>query len=130
MSSSNNSFNAFEQIRCTCSQRDKVTTPDMLQVGRGKRLCVHALPADMGVADFCSFVGAYLPSIREMRLVRREGGRTSCMVLLTFSNPATTDDFYSNFNNKPVRIEPCHGLQGGAAHRTRASCPEEAMHLM
>ena len=65
MSSSNNSFNAFEQIKCTCSQRDKVTTPDMLQVGRGKRLCVHALPADMGVADFCSFVGAYLPSIRE-----------------------------------------------------------------
>ena len=45
-----------------------------VQAGRGTRLCVHALPASMGVADFCSFVGAFLPSIREMRLVRREGG--------------------------------------------------------
>lgn len=74
-----------------------------MQAGRENRLCVHALPADIGVADFCSFVGAYLPSIREMRLVRREGGRTSCMVLLTFSSVATTDDFFLNFNNRPVR---------------------------
>ena len=81
-----------------------------MQVGRANRLCVHALPADMGVSDFCSFVGAYLPSIREMRLVRREGGRTSCMVLLTFSNVATTDEFFLNFNNKPVRV----GLTGNS----------------
>lgn len=56
----------------------------------------------MGVADFCGFVGAYLQSINEMRLVRREGGRSACMVLLRFNEQASTDDFYLNFNNKPV----------------------------
>jgi BRCA1-associated protein len=71
-------------------------------VGRGDRLCVLALPADMGVAEFCSFVGAYLPHIKDMRLVRREGGRAACMVLLRFISAATTDEFYLNLNNKPV----------------------------
>ncbi len=75
----------------------------MVQDGRGERLCVLALPADMGVAEFCSFVGAYLPQIKEMRLVRREEGRTACMVLLRFMTKANTDEFYLHFNNKPVR---------------------------
>ena len=73
-----------------------------VQNGRGDRLCVLALPADMGVAEFCSFVGAYLPQIKEMRLVRREGGRTACMVLLRFMSKSNADEFYLHFNNKPV----------------------------
>lgn len=74
----------------------------VVQVGRADRLCVLALPADMGVAEFCSFVGAYLPQIRDMRLVRREGGHTACMVLLRFTSSVSADDFYRTFNNKPV----------------------------
>ncbi|CAL8470200.1 g9742 [Coccomyxa elongata] len=75
--------------------------------GRGDRLCVLALPADMGVAEFCSFVGAYLPQIKEMRLVRREEGRTACMVLLRFMSKTNTDEFYLHFNNKPFSsLEP------------------------
>jgi BRCA1-associated protein len=58
----------------------------------------------MGMADFCSFVGAYLPRIREMRLVRRESGRNACMVLLRFTDSTSTDEFYLDFNNKPVRL--------------------------
>ena len=68
-----------------------------------------ALPADMGIADFCAFVGGYLPRVREMRLVRREDGRSLCLVLLRFDALASADAFYADFNHKPVRAAhaPC-----------------------
>ncbi len=90
-----------------------------MQVGRGDRLCVLALPSDMGVAEFCSYVGAYLPQIKDMRLVRREGGRAACMVLLRFISVATTDEFYLNFNNKPVR-----GLEQAQCHKCKLRLDE------
>jgi hypothetical protein len=84
------------------------------QEGRCERLCVLALPADVGVADFCAFVGGYLPRVREMRLVRREDGRSLCLVLLRFDSLASTDAFFADFNNKPVRTR-------GARSRPRPS---------
>ena len=43
--------------------------------------------------------------VRELRLVRREGGKTSlCSVLVRFDEQAAADDFYTNYNGKPVRV--------------------------
>ncbi|KAK9808671.1 hypothetical protein WJX72_001734 [[Myrmecia] bisecta] len=79
----------------------------LLPEDRGERLCVLSLPLDMGVADFCAFVGGYLPKVREMRLVRREGGRTTCLVLVRFDSLATADDFFRDFNARPFSsLEP------------------------
>ena len=61
-----------------------------------------AMPLDMGVADFCSFVGAYLPKLREMRVVRREDGKSVCLILLHFDSLETADSFFHDFHDKPV----------------------------
>ena len=65
-----------------------------------------SLPAGVGFANFCSFVGAFLARIRELRVVRREGGRGSCMVLLQFWDSKTASDFYVNYNDTPVSFQP------------------------
>ncbi len=57
----------------------------------------------MGVADFCTWAGGYLPSIRDMRFVRRDDARASCLVLLRFNSAATAASFHKEHNNKPVR---------------------------
>ena len=75
-----------------------------MQEGRCERLCILALPADLGVADLCVFVGGYLPRVREMRMVRREDGRALCLVLLRFDSQASADGFYADFNNRPVGL--------------------------
>ena len=79
----------------------------LLQGEACTQLCVLSLPAGVGFANFCSFVAAFLPRIRELRVVRRESGRGSCMVLLHFKDASTTNDFYMNYNDKPVQ---CHSL--------------------
>eukprot|EP00891_Asterochloris_glomerata_P002835 jgi/Astpho2/2835/Aster-00995 len=56
----------------------------------------------MCVADFCAFVGGYLPSVREMRLVRRSDESSVCLVLLRFKDRPTADLFYIDFNNRAV----------------------------
>ena len=98
--------------------------PDNLQEGRSERLCVLALPLGMSVSDFCAFVGGYLPSVREMRLVRRSDESSACLVLLRFKDRPTADLFYSDFNNRAVRFA-CWGacnLDNIALHSGRAGC--------
>ncbi|CAK0773568.1 hypothetical protein CVIRNUC_004079 [Coccomyxa viridis] len=71
------------------------------------QLCVLSLPAGVGFANFCSFVAAFLPRIRELRVVRRESGRGSCVVLLHFKDASTTNEFYMSYNDKPFSsLEP------------------------
>ncbi len=73
-----------------------------------------SLPAGVGFANFCSFVGAFLARIRELRVVRREGGRGSGMVLLQFWDAETTRDFFANYNDTPVSFQPAlceHALE-------------------
>ena len=108
------------------------TLPESLQEGRSERLCVLALPPGMCVADFCAFVGGYLPSVREMRLVRRSDESSVCLVLLRFKDRPTADLFYTDFNNRAVRCArgvaatwtmlPCTVAEAGcfAAHWTVA----------
>lgn len=74
-----------------------------LQDDRQPVLCCLAIPADMSLADFCSWVEAFLPTIRSMRVLRREARkRTVCMVLIRFQDQAHADLFYEEFNMKPV----------------------------
>ena len=91
--------------------------PEPLQEGRSERLCVLALPLGMSVADFCAFVGGYLPSVRDMRLVRRSDESSVCLVLLRFKDRPTADLFYSDFNNRAVSI-----ARGVAATWTTLPC--------
>ncbi|KAL3143980.1 hypothetical protein ABBQ32_003790 [Trebouxia sp. C0010 RCD-2024] len=78
-----------------------------LPTDRSERLCVLAMPLDMGMAEFCSFVGAYLPKLREMRIVRREDGKSVCLILLRFDSLETADSFFHNFHDKPFSsLEP------------------------
>ena len=78
------------------------------QAGRSEHLCVLAMPVDMGVAEFCSFVGGYLPALREMRVVRREDGKSVCLILLRFETLETADSFYKDYHDRPVS----NGLYG------------------
>lgn len=66
-------------------------------------LCCLAIPADMSLADFCRWCGAYLPAVRSMRVCRREArSRVVCMVLLRFHSQQAADHFFEDFNLKPV----------------------------
>eukprot|EP00983_Pelagomonas_calceolata_P100335 1158555-Pelagomonas_calceolata.AAC.6 len=72
------------------------------QEGRGPTICCLAIPADMSMADFCNFCGAYLEAIRSMRVLRREArSQVVCMVLIRFATQQLADDFYKHFNQKP-----------------------------
>ncbi len=98
--------------------------PETLQEGRSERLCVLALPLGMCVADFCAFVGGYLPSVREMRLVRRSDESSVCLVLLRFKDRPTADLFYIDFNNRAVRMLAGwlqHGQYGNAQWQRQAA---------
>lgn len=72
------------------------------QEGRSERLCVLAIPADMGVSDFCQFLGGYLPHVRHMRVVRRERNKCVYSVLLRFDKLSSAESFYVDYNGKPV----------------------------
>lgn len=75
-----------------------------MQDSRGLQLCCLALPGDMSVAEYCTFCGAYLEHIREMRVLRRESSqRALCMVLIRFDCQDNADGFFVANNGKPVR---------------------------
>eukprot|EP00208_Stichococcus_sp_RCC1054_P005045 CAMPEP_0206147946 /NCGR_PEP_ID=MMETSP1473-20131121/35096_1 /ASSEMBLY_ACC=CAM_ASM_001109 /TAXON_ID=1461547 /ORGANISM="Stichococcus sp, Strain RCC1054" /LENGTH=183 /DNA_ID=CAMNT_0053545105 /DNA_START=326 /DNA_END=873 /DNA_ORIENTATION=- len=74
----------------------------------GNQLAVLAVQPEMGVSEFCDFLGGFLASVREMRFVRRDDvPRGDCLVLLTFDTPATAARFYQQHNQKPFwTLEP------------------------
>lgn len=56
------------------------------------------------MANFCTFCGAYLAEMAEMRVLRREGStRSVSMVLLYFKTQEVADSFYDDHNGRPVR---------------------------
>lgn len=75
------------------------------QEARGTMLCVLAIPADMGIADFCKFVGGFLPSIRTMRVVRKDGNQSVCLIILQCSDQDVADELYLEYNGRPVSEE-------------------------
>lgn len=84
----------------------------------GDTLCCLAIPADMSVAEFCTFCGAYLATIREMRVLRREAmsKKHVCMVLIKFDSSRTASAFLLDNNNKPFcSLEPEVSNKGGGS---------------
>ncbi|WIA10155.1 hypothetical protein OEZ85_010359 [Tetradesmus obliquus] len=71
-------------------------------------VCCLAIPADMSVAHFCSFIGAYLSEVRAIQVLRREGVQPSvCMVLLSFAGQQQADSFHADFHGQPFSsLEP------------------------
>eukprot|EP00775_Hariotina_reticulata_P010878 gene10878-11032_t len=71
-------------------------------------VCCLAIPADMSVAQFCTFIGAYLGEVRSIQVLRRDGTQPSlCMVLLTFATQDQADSFHHDFNGQPFSsLEP------------------------
>lgn len=77
----------------------------LVQDNLGSHLAVLAVQPEMGVSEFCTFMGGYLPSVREMRFVRRDDApRGDCLVLIQFDDASRAARFYRHHNNKPVHI--------------------------
>jgi BRCA1-associated protein len=93
----------YRHIPADAAQPSGEAAPSELPAGRGHHVCVLALPPDMGFPEFSAFLGAYFASAREVRLVRRAGGTSACLVLLRFNAQDAADGFYKDFNGKPVR---------------------------
>ncbi|CAD7701598.1 unnamed protein product [Ostreobium quekettii] len=78
---------------------------EVVVAGRCCRLCVLAVPADVGVKDFCTFCGAYLQYIKEMIFLRKGTGRnTAYMVYLRFDTEDSAESFFSEYNRKPYSL--------------------------
>lgn len=73
-----------------------------LPTGRNCQICVMSTPPDMGFAEFCTFLGCYFEKVKQIRLVRRDGGKACHLVLLSFCDQGSADGFYKEYNGKPV----------------------------
>lgn len=73
-----------------------------LPTGRNCQICVMSTPPDMGFAEFCTFLGCYFEKVKQIRLVRRDGGKACHLVLLSFCDQESADGFYKEYNGKPV----------------------------
>lgn len=71
-------------------------------------LCVLALPLDLSVSDFCTFLGGYSQQVRHLRFLRQNGAQAACLALLTFKSQESADEFFNTFNSKPVVVLACH----------------------
>ncbi|KAK9813824.1 hypothetical protein WJX73_000232 [Symbiochloris irregularis] len=98
--------------RTETDSADGETPPPSLPEERGLCICVLALPLDLGVSEFCKFLGGHTEHIRHVRLMRQKGAHSACLALLTFSGQSSADAFYLAFNLKPYSsLEPqevCH----------------------
>lgn len=60
--------------------------------------------------------------VREIRLVRREGRSSVCLVLLRFDAQPSADGFYRDFNGRPVSDDTLNDL-------AKASCPSNVLSM-
>jgi BRCA1-associated protein len=68
-------------------------------------VCVLAVPGDMGIAEFCQFLGSYMPLIPIMRMVRREDvPRSTCMSVIQFKDHQAAQRFVEEYNGKPFSL--------------------------
>ncbi len=70
-------------------------------------VCALGVPGTLSVADFCQFLGAWLPRVRDMRLVRDERARGEdafrYAALLRFDAPSAAEEFYRFYHGRAVR---------------------------
>lgn len=71
-------------------------------------MCVLAVPGDMGVGEFCQFLGSYMPLMHNMRMVRRENvAKSTCMSAIEFKDAGTARGFVGDYNGRPFSaLEP------------------------
>jgi BRCA1-associated protein len=59
----------------------------------------------MGIAEFCQFLGNYMPLIPKMRMVRREDvPRSTCMSVIQFKDHEAAKRFVKEYNGKPFSL--------------------------
>eukprot|EP00850_Spirogloea_muscicola_P009482 SM000053S17439 [mRNA] locus=s53:368169:371669:- [translate_table: standard] len=62
-------------------------------------------------ADFCQFTGSFISNIKEMRIVRNDEADERYMVLMTFDEQLSADEFFRVYNGKlftSMEPEVCH----------------------
>ena len=62
----------------------------------------------MGIAEFCAFLGSYMPLITTMRMVRREdNAKGTCMAAIDFKDVQSARHFVRDYNGRPFSsLEP------------------------
>lgn len=62
----------------------------------------------MGIAEFCAFLGSYMPLIFTMRMVRREdNAKGTCMAAIDFKDVQSARNFVRDYNGRPFSsLEP------------------------
>lgn len=108
-------YRELEDVRGESGREAEDTGPGEvgLPKGRNCQICVMSTPPDMGFAEFCTFLGLYFEKVKQIRLVRRDGGKACHLVLLSFCDQESADGFYKEYNSKPV---------GGVHFGTHYSC--------
>lgn len=88
-------------------------------------VCALGVPGGLSVADFCAFVGAMLPRVKDMRIVRDERGKVAASegttekqpgagheevftyaVLMRFDTPSSAEEFFRFYHGRAVRWLP------------------------
>ena len=77
-----------------------------LPEGRCEMLCVHGVPSELSVADFCQFAAALIPKVVEMRMVnapdaaRSSRGGSTYSVVMRFADQDAADSFALNYHDR------------------------------
>jgi BRCA1-associated protein len=77
--------------------------PRELPPGRGSTVCVLAVPPRMSASEFCSFVGAILSQVEELRFLRDASPSSTSsafLALLKFSSQDAADSFHAFYHGK------------------------------
>lgn len=82
-------------------------------LGRSRTLVIVAVPSHLSTSDLCAFLGAHLPSVEHLRVLRdpRHPGRY--MVLLRMVSVESSEKLYKGYNGRPyssfdVDMGSCH----------------------
>jgi BRCA1-associated protein len=70
-------------------------------MGKSRTLCIVAVPSDFSITDLCSFLGAHLPLVEHMRILRDPVSSARFMVLLRLQSQEAADRFFRGFNGRP-----------------------------
>lgn len=85
----------------SCGNHSVETTKGMLHFGDpSQMICILAVPSTMTVRDVIQFLNPSMPEIENTRIVREVNHESSYMVLLTFRNQETANQFYANYDGK------------------------------
>lgn len=83
----------------SCGNHSVETTKGMLHFGDPSQVvCILGVPTTMTVRDVIQFLNPSMQDIENTRIVREVNHDTSYIVLLTFRNRETAEEFYLNYD--------------------------------